>query len=106
MKTGDMKRLAVLSILNEEPDHGYALHDRLEDAGFVWSHNTGGLYKVLAALDEQGLVKSLWNTPERGPARRVYQITPAGRDHLVTERKTLHEDILVSQRLLSRIPRS
>ncbi len=106
MKNRDMNRLAILVMLSEAPGHGYALHDRLEEAGFDWGHATGGLYRALAVLAEDGFVESYWDTPLRGPARRTYEITSVGRDHVMNERKTLHDEILRSRRLLARIPRS
>lgn len=45
--------------------------------------DTGGLYRTLRSLESHGLVRSEWFGSEREPARRVYELTPAGRAHLV-----------------------
>ncbi len=105
MNQGTLNRLAILATLNKAPMHGYALHEQLKDEGFT-AATTGGLYRVLRTMAEEDLVKSFWETPEYGPARRVYEINPSGRDYLVSERKTLHEDILQAKWLLDQIPRS
>ena len=52
----------------------------------------GSLYRLLRSMEENGLVKSNWDTRGGGPARRIYQITDQGVDHLhawmVSIRKT------------------
>ena len=40
------------------------------------------VYKVLRRLEEDGAVKSEWDTSGSGPAKRVYSITPEGMDML------------------------
>jgi poly-beta-hydroxybutyrate-responsive repressor len=40
------------------------------------------LYRTLRQFEEDGLVTSSWDTEGRGPARRGYQITDAGREYL------------------------
>ena len=36
------------------------------------------LYRLLRGLEREGLVTSSWDVGAGGPARRVYQLTPAG----------------------------
>ena len=40
--------------------------------------DVGNLYRVLRALEEQGLVASEWDETVPGPAKRTYQLTDAG----------------------------
>jgi PadR family transcriptional regulator, regulatory protein PadR len=40
------------------------------------------LYRTLRNLEQNGNVKSEWNTEDSGPARRVYRLTPEGERHL------------------------
>ena len=40
------------------------------------------LYRTLRRLEENGYIKSDWDTDEPGPARRVYTLTRAGEEHL------------------------
>ncbi len=37
-----------------------------------------GIYRFLKTMESKGLVVSAWDTSQPGPARRTYQITPAG----------------------------
>ena len=39
----------------------------------------GNLYRVLRALEEDGLVTSRWESGEPGPAKRTYELTEEGR---------------------------
>lgn len=40
--------------------------------------DVGNLYRVLRALEEQGLVASAWDETLPGPAKRTYELTGAG----------------------------
>ena len=67
----------ILLLLSEAPSHGYQLIDPLKLFGFDWS-GPGSIYQELRKLDNAGLVRSTWEQG-RGPARRVYEPTEAGR---------------------------
>jgi PadR family transcriptional regulator, regulatory protein PadR len=59
--------------------HGYELIERLPDvAGGETRVDVGNLYRVLRALEEDGLVTSRWEAGEPGPAKRMYELTTAG----------------------------
>lgn len=73
----NLLRSAILALLKEQPNHGYGLVGRLEELGFQIP-DLGGLYRILRVMDEEGLVHSEWEMGERGPAKRVYDLTPAG----------------------------
>lgn len=83
---GDVRRAllrsAILLLLREQECHGYELMSRLAELGPEMPPDTGGLYRSLRAMAEEGLLRSYWSAPERGPARRVYAITDAGEQHL------------------------
>ena len=71
----------LLLLLAEKPAHGYELMERLgqeEDPGA----DPGLLYRTLRQFEEEGLVRSSWDTEGRGAARRVYEITDEGIDYL------------------------
>ena len=74
-------RPAILLLLKERDSHGYELVSRLSELGFDVP-DFGGLYRALRAMEDEGLITSSWGTPERGPARRVYAMTPLGEAHL------------------------
>jgi PadR family transcriptional regulator, regulatory protein PadR len=75
----------LLLLLRERPKHGYELLEELRhlihDGRGV---DLGNLYRVLRALEEDGFVRSDWNAELPGPAKRVYELTDAGRELLVT----------------------
>ena len=74
---------ALLLLLSESPCHGYDLLEQLprltaDDRGA----DLGNLYRILRALEEEGLVRSTWHAELPGPAKRVYEITASGRELL------------------------
>jgi DNA-binding PadR family transcriptional regulator len=63
--------------------HGYDLVGALNDNALTDSHiEPGALYRALRRLEENGFVVSAWDVSGGGPARRVYELTPAGEEHL------------------------
>ena len=59
--------------------HGYELLERVADlAGAGRSVDAGNLYRVLRALEEEGIVRSEWNADLPGPAKRTYELTEEG----------------------------
>jgi len=62
----------------------------------------GGLYRVLRALEEDGLVRSKWDADEPGPAKRMYELTPAGRELLRAWAKALKQTQVVVDAFLMR----
>ncbi len=42
----------------------------------------GRLYRALRSLENDGLVRSLWEKSGSGPDRRTYELTPAGTQSL------------------------
>ncbi|MGI9112447.1 MAG: PadR family transcriptional regulator [Gaiellaceae bacterium] len=73
---------AVLVILAERPTHGYELLERLPGLLGAESVDAGNLYRLLRALEADGIVSSRWDAELPGPARRTYTISDAGRQLL------------------------
>lgn len=71
-----MLRACILLLVGERPSHGYDLIDRLRPLGF--EHDPSRIYRALRWLETAGLVRPTWHTPASGPARRVFEVTPAG----------------------------
>ena len=88
--TGDQLRgrleTMALSALEEGEAHGFEVLKRLEKAGCgALKLKEGSLYPALYRLEERGLLKARWEENpggRKGPARRVYRLTPKGRRHL------------------------
>jgi PadR family transcriptional regulator, regulatory protein PadR len=70
---------ALLLLLLERPAHGYDLLERLPELTGEQRVEMGNLYRLLRALEEEGLVASEWDETSPGPAKRRYAITAQGR---------------------------
>lgn len=63
--------------------HGYTLAADLNEYGLSDSFvEPGALYRTLRRLEENGYVVSTWDVEGGGPARRLYDLTPQGEEHL------------------------
>lgn len=72
-------RVLVLALLGQQPRHGYELMRELEDrSGGAYRPSPGVVYPTLAMLEDEGLARQTGG--EAG--RKLYEITPAGRDSL------------------------
>jgi DNA-binding PadR family transcriptional regulator len=76
--------LAILSLLVERPRHGYEIEQVIEERGMrEWTEvGFSSIYYLLKKLEQAGLIAGRLADAERGPARRVYEATPAGREAL------------------------
>ena len=79
-------RDAMLALLAKEPAHGYELRQRLARAlgpiGEVL--NPGQVYITLSRLERAGLVRSDQVAQTTAPDKRVYEVTPQGREQVST----------------------
>ena len=67
----------VLLLVAEHGSYGYSLLDELHEMGFRHV-DSSSVYRMLRAMEEAGVVRSSWEPPESGPARRTYELTPSG----------------------------
>jgi DNA-binding PadR family transcriptional regulator len=71
---GDI-RAAVITLLAEEPMHGYQIIQELaERSGGAWRPSPGSIYPALQLLQDEGLV-----TADERDGKRVFTLTEAGR---------------------------
>lgn len=76
-------KYALLGLLRDEPRHGYELKNAFESLlGGAWTLNIGQVYTTLGRLERDNLVRSEIVPQDLVPDRRVYEITPAGRESL------------------------
>lgn len=74
---------SILLGLFAGPSYGYELINTIGQYGFVeGSAPPGMIYRHLRQMEEDGLVRSEWETPEAGAAKRTYTITWEGREIL------------------------
>ncbi len=73
----------ILGLLNE-PSTGYQIkRDFDEIFNNFWAAEQSQIYRTLKSLESQGLLRSREATSTRGPARRLYTRTGAGRKALL-----------------------
>jgi DNA-binding PadR family transcriptional regulator len=73
---GDI-RAAILTLLAEEPMHGYQIIQELtERTGGVWRPSPGSVYPTLQQLQDEELVREA----PSDSGKRVYELTDAGRE--------------------------
>jgi len=73
----------LLLLLAEKPAHGYELIQRLNEADFADGEvDVATVYRNLRRMDQEGLLDSRWEAGPAGPARRLYTLTPRGRQVL------------------------
>jgi DNA-binding PadR family transcriptional regulator len=74
-------RLAILSLLNEGPKHGYQVMKAMEErSGGLYRASAGSVYPTLQQLVDEELIQS-----EAQDGKRVYTITDAGRTELAKD---------------------
>jgi len=93
--------LLVLSVLKDQPNHGYGIAfeiERRSRAVIQFKLNT--LYPVLHDLERNGMVTSEWQISMGERPKRVYHITDAGREELVKQVDGFEEMSLAVGRVL------
>ena len=74
---------SILMALLGGPSHGYELLQHIGEYGFLKGDAPPGMiYRHLRQMEDEGLVSSQWNATGTGPAKRVYAVTPEGREVL------------------------
>jgi DNA-binding PadR family transcriptional regulator len=78
-------RLALLSMLESAPKHGYELMKELETkSGGIYKASAGAIYPALQQLEDEGLVSS-----DQAAGKRTYSLTDAGKAELQREAETV-----------------
>lgn len=82
-----MLELAALGLLYQEPLNGYRLKQRLEQfMSSCISVNYGAIYPLLKRLESRGDITTQSEEPgQTGLSRKIYCITPQGRDRWLQE---------------------
>jgi DNA-binding PadR family transcriptional regulator len=78
-------RLALLSLLESGPKHGYELMKELESkSAGIYKASAGAVYPALQQLEDEGLISS-----DQPSGKRTYSLTDAGRAELQRETETV-----------------
>ena len=84
---------AVMALLAAQRLHGYLIVQRLARMRMFKGQKPDptGVYRVLKAMEHEGLVKSTWELADIGPAKRRFALTAEGRHCLAQWERTLHD---------------
>jgi PadR family transcriptional regulator PadR len=75
--------LAILSVLEEGPLHGYEIGRRIEkQSGGALHYTLAALYPLLYRMEGRGWLRGDWETGDSGKRRRSYRLLPRGRQML------------------------
>jgi len=75
--------LAVLSVLEDGPLHGYEMARRIEaQTRGSLRFTLASLYPLLYRLEKRGWVRGVWETSGTGRRRRRYRLTVEGKKKL------------------------
>jgi len=78
---GGEVRVALLSLLEEGPKHGYQLMKEMKErSGGLYRASAGTVYPTLQMLEDEGLIEML-----QQESKRVYRLTDAGRAELARD---------------------
>lgn len=78
--------MMVLRLLRQEPMHGYALVQRIQQtSNHLLQVEEGSLYPALQRLLKDGLVAAEWGVSSTNRRVRVYRLTAAGARHLTQQ---------------------
>ncbi len=92
--------LLVLSLLEDQPRHGYDLSRLIEiRSGGVLRFHVTSLYPLLYRLEERGWIDSRWAEKPEERRRRYYSMTPEGRKVLRSQRKSWKEFVAAMGRV-------
>ena len=92
--------LCVLGVLADGPTYGYAISQRLAEAG-LGTVKGGTLYPLLARFENDGFVESSWRAGDAGPGRKYFTLTDAGRGELANRSADWDRFVDATRRTLS-----
>jgi PadR family transcriptional regulator, regulatory protein PadR len=79
--------LLILRILSLEPQHGWAISERIHQiSSKVLLVQQGSLYPALHRLERRGWIKAKWGASENNRRAKYYELTKAGHKQLETEK--------------------
>lgn len=95
--------LLLLQLLEERDMYGYELVKELENrSGNEFSVKEGTLYPALHKLEKQDYIECYWQEQEKGPARKYYRITEAGKEMLLEKTREWNDFVSVMSKMMGR----
>ena len=78
--------LLILKILALQPQHGWAISERIQQISSDALRVTqGSLYPALHRLERRGWIKAKWGASENNRRAKYYELTKSGRKQLEVE---------------------
>jgi PadR family transcriptional regulator, regulatory protein PadR len=75
--------LLILKTLALEPQHGWAISERLHQiSSATLQIRQGSLYPALHRLERRGLIRAHWRSSENNRRAKYYELTRKGRSQL------------------------
>ncbi len=93
--------MLILRVLARGPAHGYGIAQQIKGISEdVLQVGESSLYPALQRLLLNGWVKAEWGASENNRRARFYNLTPAGRKQLASEREEFQRMVAAIQRVL------
>jgi PadR family transcriptional regulator, regulatory protein PadR len=93
--------LLLLQLLDDRDMYGYELVKELEArSGNGFTVKEGTLYPALHKLEKQEYIEFYWQEQEKGPARKYYRITEAGRELLLEKTREWQSFVKVMNKMI------
>jgi PadR family transcriptional regulator PadR len=107
MISNELKRgtaeLAVLSVLERSPLHGYEIARQIEgQSRGALKFSLAALYPMLYRMESRGWLRGSWETSESGRRRRCYRLLRGGQKMLARMRNEW-ENLQGAMRRLSKV---
>ena len=94
--------LLILKTLALEPQHGWAVSERLQQiSGDAVQVGQGSLYPSLHRLEQQGWLEAEWRVADSNRQAKFYRLTARGRKQLAEEQKNWERLTTAVSRVLS-----
>ena len=78
--------LLILKAVSLEPQHGWAISERLHDVSKATLQiPQGSLYPALHRLERRGWIKASWGASDNNRRAKYYELTRSGRKQLDAE---------------------
>ena len=78
--------LLILKTLSLEPQHGWAISERLHQVSRATLQvPQGSLYPALHRLERRGWIRATWGASDNNRRAKYYELTRTGRKQLETE---------------------
>ncbi|WOP19477.1 PadR family transcriptional regulator [Raineyella sp. LH-20] len=92
--------LAVLALLDRAPSYGFEIVDGLAGLPGLEA-TTGTIYPLLTRLKNSRLVDTTWRESPKGPPRKYYTLSVAGRDELAGQTAAWRQVVTAMDALLT-----